>query len=57
MTDRLSLMHYLEDLVKVLREYKERGYTVESITSIAEGYVRSVRERFEEDNKGGLYGA
>jgi len=56
-TDRLSLMHYLEDLVKVLREYKERGYTVESITSIAEGYVRSVRERFEEDNKGGLYGA
>lgn len=57
MTGRLSMMHYLEDLVKVLHEYHERGYSAESLVNIAEGYVRSVRERFEEDNTGGLYGA
>lgn len=59
MTDRLSLMTNMEALVKAIDEDRERGklQSAEAVQYFVRGWVKETRKAFDEDNKGGLYGA
>ena len=58
MTDRTDLMHSMEELVRSMREYHERGLleSVEAVLNYAEGWVHGAREAFNKDNEEGRYG-
>lgn len=59
MTDRLTLMSNMEALVKAIEKDVEKGRlpTGESVHRFVRGWVCETRREFDEDNKGGLYGA